>query len=45
MGITLPSLSNKTLEAVIPACKKGKETYICNNVNATVLGHGALKFV
>ena len=35
MGITISSLSNKTLEAVIPACKKGRETYICNNVNAT----------
>ena len=45
MGIAIPSSSNKIIQAVIPACKKGKETYICNNVNATVLGHGALKFV
>lgn len=45
MGITIPYLSNKTLEAVIPTCKKGRETYLCNNVNATGFGYSALKCV
>ena len=45
MGITIPYLSNKTLETVIPTCKKRRETCLCNNVNATGLGYSTLKCV